>query len=64
MSEQVVNELERKQNELAMKQIAGKAQHIEINERTLEAYRKAYTDKGLVITKEEEYDQEEFHLVK
>ena len=64
MSEQVVNELERKQNELAMKQIAGKAQHIEINERTLEAYRKACTDKGLVITKEEEYDQEEFHLVK
>jgi hypothetical protein len=63
MSEQV-NELEKKHNELALKQIAGKPQHIEINERTLEAYRKAFADKGLVITKEEEYPKEDFHLVR
>jgi hypothetical protein len=64
MSTSTMNEYEKEQNELALKQIAGKPQHIEINERTLEAYRAEYTKKGCVITKEEEYDQESFHLVK
>jgi hypothetical protein len=64
MSTIEVNELQQKQNELALKQIAGKAQHIEINERTIEAYKKGFADKGLVITKEDEYPQEDFHLVK
>ena len=62
MSEQV-NELEVKQNKLALNKIAGKAQHIEINERTLEAYKEEFGKKGLVITREEDYPQEDFHLV-
>ncbi|MGI0033698.1 MAG: hypothetical protein ACRD97_10585 [Nitrososphaeraceae archaeon] len=42
-----MSELERKQNERELRKIVGKAKHIEINERTLEAYRKAFVDKGL-----------------
>lgn len=59
-----MSELERKENERELRKIAGKAKNIEINERTLEAYRKAFADKGLVITKEEEYPKEDFHMVK
>jgi hypothetical protein len=59
-----VSELEKKHNELSLKQIAGKTQHIEINERTLEAYRAEYTKKGLAVTREEDYPQEDFYLVK
>jgi hypothetical protein len=59
-----IPELVIKQNELALKQIAGKPQHIEINERTIQAYKKAFSDKGLVITQEEDYPMEDFHLVK
>ena len=59
-----ISELERQRDELAMKQVSGKPKHVEINERTLEAYKKAYEDKGLVITKEQEYPQEDFHSVK
>lgn len=59
-----VNELEEKQNKLALKQIAGKPKNIEINERTLVSYREEFTKKGCVITKEEEYPQEDFHMVK
>ena len=59
-----INELEQRHNELALKQIVGKPQHIEINERSLEAYRRAYADKGLVITREEDYPAEDFALVK
>jgi hypothetical protein len=64
MSEQQeVNELEHKQNKLALNKIAGKPKNIEINERTLQAYKEEYAKKGLVITKEEDYPQEDFHLV-
>jgi hypothetical protein len=59
----VVNELEKEQLERGLRKIAGKAQHIEINERTIEAYKDEFRKKGLVITREEHYDQEHFHLV-
>jgi len=63
MSEQAVNELELKQNKIALNKIAGKPRNIEINERTIQAYKEEFSKKGLVITKEEEYPQEDFHLV-
>jgi hypothetical protein len=63
MSEQQVNELEQKQNKLALNKIAGKPKNIEINERTLQAYKEEFAKKGLVITKEEEYPREDFWLV-
>lgn len=59
-----MSELERRQNELELRKVAGKTKNIEINERSLEATRKAIADKGLVITKESEYPKEDFHLVR
>jgi hypothetical protein len=58
-----VSELERKENERQLRKITGKAKHIEINERTLEAYKEEFAKKGLVITKESEYPKEDFHMV-
>jgi hypothetical protein len=52
------------EQDLKLRQIEGKAQHIEINERSLEAYREEFSKKGLVITKKEEYPREDFYLVK
>lgn len=59
-----MNELETEQDKEALAQISGKAKHIEINERTLKAYQEEFAKKGLVITKEEDYPQEDFHLVR
>src|SRR5687768_8305367 len=53
-----------KQNELDLKQIAGKANNIEINERTIQAYKDEFGKKGLIPTKEEDYPKEDFHMVK
>jgi hypothetical protein len=58
-----MNELEKIENERELRKISGKAQHIEINTRTIDAYKEEFAKKGLVITKEEEYPQEDFHLV-
>jgi hypothetical protein len=63
MSTTEVNELERQYNELQLRKISGKPQHIEINERTLEAFREEYRKKGLVPEGEKDYPQEDFHLV-
>jgi hypothetical protein len=63
MSTTEVNELERQYNELQLRKIAGKPQHIEINERTIEAYKEEYTKKGLVPEGEKDFPQEDFHLV-
>jgi len=49
MSANQMTELERREEELKLKQIEGKPKNIEINERTLEAYRKGFSDKGLQI---------------
>lgn len=57
-------ELERKDNELALRKIEGKAQHIEINERTIQAYKEEYRKKGLVPEGEQDYPKEDFHMVK
>jgi hypothetical protein len=37
---------------------------IEINARTLVAYREEFAKKGLVITRSEDYPREDFYLVK
>jgi hypothetical protein len=58
-----VNELEEKQNKLALSRIAGKAQHIEINERTIQAFKEEFGKKGLTVSKEEDYPMEDYHLV-
>ena len=63
MSTIEMSDLESKQNKLALNRIEGKPQHIEINERTLLAYREEYAKKGLVPTKESDYPQEDFQLV-
>jgi hypothetical protein len=62
MSEQV-NELEIKENERQLRKIAGKPKHIEINERTIDAYKEEFAKKGIVPTGEKDYPQEDFHLV-
>ena len=59
-----ISEFERQQNELELRAIAGKAQHIEINERTIAAYKKAFADKGLVVESEIDLPAEDYHLVK
>jgi len=46
-----MSEMEQKEEQLMLKQVTGTPRHIEINERTLEATRKAFRDKGLEITK-------------
>lgn len=58
-----ITELEKQENERQLLKFKGKAKHIEINERTLEAYREEFGKKGLVITKESEYPKEDFHMV-
>jgi hypothetical protein len=55
--------LEQKENQRQLKRIEGKSKNIEINERSLAAYKEEYAKKGLVITKEEEYPREEFHTI-
>ena len=47
MSVRQMNELEKEQEQLELKRIAGKTSNIEINERTLEAYRHEFRKKGL-----------------
>jgi hypothetical protein len=63
MSEQITD-YEKEQNELALKKISGKPQHIEINERGLVATREEFAKKGLVVSREKDYDAETYHLVK
>lgn len=43
----LVNELQEQQDKLAMSKISGKTKNIQINERTLEAYKEEYAKKGL-----------------
>jgi hypothetical protein len=63
MSEQV-NELEKQQMELELRKIAGTAQHVEINERSLVATREEFAKKGLVVEGEKDYPAEDYHLVR
>jgi hypothetical protein len=58
-----MSEMEIKQRERELKKIEGTAKHIEINDRTIKAFKEEFGKKGLTITKEEEYPQEEFHSV-
>jgi hypothetical protein len=57
------SEMEKQQRELALKRIQGTAKNIEINERTIKAYKDEFSKKGLVPTKEEEYPKEDFYLI-
>lgn len=59
MSTTEVNELEKRDEELMLKRIAGKTNNIEINERTLDAYRQEYRKKGLE-PESKDYPQDEF----
>jgi len=47
MSVRQMNELEKEQEQLQLKRIAGKTNNIEINDKTLEAYRTEFRKKGL-----------------
>ena len=58
-----MTELEQAEEKLKLAEISGKPRHIEINERTLEAYRSEFSKKGLQV-ETEDYDREEFYLVK
>lgn len=44
--------------------MAGKTQHIEVNVRTLEAYRQEFAKKGLVIEQHKDYPKEDFYIIK
>ena len=59
----VVNEPQAQKDKLALNRIAGKPQHIEINERTIQAYKEEYAKKGLTPTREDDYPLEDYHLV-
>src|ERR1044071_5528442 len=47
MSARQLNELEKEQEQLELRRIAGKTNNIEINGRTLESYRQEFRKKGL-----------------
>jgi len=59
-----MSEMEQKEEQLKLKQVTGKAQHIEINERSLEATRESFRSKGLEITKYTEYPREDYYLIR
>jgi hypothetical protein len=58
-----MSEQEKEQYRRELKKIEGKVEHIEVNDKTLVAYREEFGKKGLVITKESEYPREEFNMV-
>jgi len=53
MSVQEINELQQREEQRELNKIAGKPQHIQINERTLESYREEFGKKGLTVQSEE-----------
>ena len=59
-----MSEMEQKEEQLKLKQVTGKAQHIEINERSLEETRKTFRQKGLEVTKHTEYPREDYLIRK
>ena len=58
----ILTDLEQKEEQQQLKEIAGTPRHIEINEKTLEATRKTFRDKGLEVTKYTEYPREDYYL--
>ena len=64
MSLEQKSELERERDELALKRVSGTTTNIEINERSLTETRAKYAKKGMSVSKEDDYDQESYHLVK
>jgi len=60
MSARQLNELEREQEELELRRIAGKTNNIEINERNLEAYRTEFRKKGLEV-ETKDYPQDDLY---
>ncbi|MDW0153892.1 MAG: hypothetical protein QOK68_04730 [Nitrososphaeraceae archaeon] len=64
MSTTNMTELERQEEKIKLDSIAGKPQHIEINERSLVAYREAFAKKILVIQKHKDYPKEDFFYYK
>ena len=59
----VMSELDQKEEQAMLKQVTGKTKNIEINERTIEATKKAFRDKGLEVTKYTEYPREDYYLI-
>jgi hypothetical protein len=62
LSVQEINELQQLEEKRELMKIEGKAKHIEINERSLQEYKKAFADKGLVV-ESKDYPAEDFALV-
>ena len=58
-----MTELEQAEEQRKLNEISGKPRHIEINERTIEAYRSEFSKKGLQV-ETSDYDSEEFYLIK
>ena len=58
-----MSELEKNHYELEMKRIEGETKNIQINEKTIEAYKAEYAKKGMAPKGEQDFPQEDFHLV-
>jgi hypothetical protein len=58
-----INELLQRDRQLELKKIAGTTKNIKINERTIEAYKEAYREKGMEPEGEKDYPKEDYHLV-
>ncbi len=63
MSKRELTELEQVEEKRKLLEISGVPRHIEINEKTLEAYKKAFVEKGLQI-ETKDYPDKEYHLVR
>ena len=63
MSKRERTELEILEEKRQLAEISGVPRHIEVNERTIEAYKKAFAEKDLQI-ETKDYPDKEFHLVK
>lgn len=59
-----MSELEKQEEQLKLKQVTRKPQHIEVNEPTLEATREQFRSKGLEITKHSEYPREDYYIIR
>ena len=62
MSVRQLNELEKREEELQLRRISGKTSNIEINERTLEAFRQEFRKKGLE-PESKDYPPDDFVII-
>jgi hypothetical protein len=55
---------EQQEEQLMLKQVTSKTQHIQVNEKTLEATREEFRKKGLEVTKYSEYPREDYYIIR